>query len=753
MSSKVYLRILQAGIIFSLFIVFLVFEDLLFPYITSKQLSFNILMELMLAVWLVFIMRYPEYRPKRNYVTWGLVAYFIAILASIAVSYDPALSFWGDAERMLGLFHLLHFLIFYFIVITVFRSWPEWRVFFIVSVLAATAISLIGINSVPVYSRIGNTAYVSGYLIFNLFFTALLFIRDKSGLWRWLYLLPVPIMLWEFALARTSGAIIGLGISLLAFILLTGLLHENRVRRRVSLVVFLLAVLGVVLIFSQSSQTWFQNSFLKGLTPQKATFQTRLISWKGAAAEFGNHWLFGAGFGNYAVVFDRQFDPKFYNYARYETYFDRAHNNLVDIASTTGVVGLLTYLSIFVAVAYYLVLRYRSLKDGPSAYRLEVLILVSLILAYFIQNLAVFDSYVTYIGLMMTLGYVFWLASQKELEMEESMVVEEAPVKRRLVIGDNVEIVTLISFLIVALVAINQFNIKPWRMFSGVIDGYTLLSSGKLSSAVIKYQEALTGTPLDRDGRGTLVSWVAANPEVLQELSPTQADSILQYVIGLAKLNVSHNEYDSMAQMQLAQILDTAARHNYQDLALFNYYSSQAIQAIDLAIESSPRRPPVYLNKAQMQLARGEKAEALETVEYAISLNRDFPEGYCRLAQFYFFLEATDKDKTESYLPKVQDPLDKCVDLGGVADIYTPAMLAQALNYYAPKGDYERSLILAERLVMLDSTNADNWLNLAKLYLTVGYEDLASRAYQQAVAIDKDVAADWQEFLEAVSEE
>ena len=69
----------------------------------------------MLAVWLVFIMRYPEYRPKRSYISWGLIAYFVAILASIAVSYDPALSFWGDAERMLGLFHLLHFLIFYFI--------------------------------------------------------------------------------------------------------------------------------------------------------------------------------------------------------------------------------------------------------------------------------------------------------------------------------------------------------------------------------------------------------------------------------------------------------------------------------------------------------------------------------------------------------------------------------------------------------------------------------------------------------------
>lgn len=752
MSSKVYLRILQAGIILSLFIVFFVFAGLLFPFITSKQLSFNILMEAMLAVWLVLIMRYPEYRPKKSYITGGLVAYFIAILASIAVSYDPALSFWGDAERMLGLFHLLHFLIFYFILITVFRSWAEWRWLFMVSVAVATVISLIGINGEMVYSRIGNTAYVSGYLIFNLFFTAILFIRTKSRTWRWLYLLPVVIMLWEFALARTSGAIIGLGLSLLAFFLLLGLLHENHSRRRMSLAVFLLAVLGVIIIFSQSGSAWFQNSFLKSLTFQKATFQTRLISWQGAAIEFSNHWLFGAGFGNYAVIFDKQFDPKFYNYARVETYFDRAHNNLVDIASTTGIVGLLTYLSIFAAVAYYLIVRYRSLNNEEGAARLEILILVALILAYFIQNLAVFDSYVTYIGLMMTLGYIFWFVNQAEtVSGEDELLLTEGP-QPRLVVSSRAEIATLMFFLLLAFLAINQFNLKPWRMFRGVIDGYTLLASGKLSSAVVKYQEALIGTPLDRDGRSTLVNWVAASPGLLQEMDPNQVESILQYVIELARLNVSHNEYDSMAQMQLAQILDVAARQNYQDLALFNYYSGQAIQAIDFAIESSPRRPPVYLIKAQMLLSRGEKEAAIETVQYAINLNRDYPEGYCSLAQFYFFLEAADEEKTGDYLSQVQEPLDKCVDLGGVADIYNPSLLTQALSYYAPKGDQTRSLILAERLVRLDNGNATAWLNLAKLYRASGYEELAFRAYRQAVSLDQTIAQDWQDYLNSLED-
>ncbi|NCU31935.1 MAG: DUF349 domain-containing protein, partial [Candidatus Moranbacteria bacterium] len=48
------------------------------------------------------------------------------ILMSLAVSADYNLTFWGDVERMLGLFHLLHFLLFYFIIITAFRNKKDY---------------------------------------------------------------------------------------------------------------------------------------------------------------------------------------------------------------------------------------------------------------------------------------------------------------------------------------------------------------------------------------------------------------------------------------------------------------------------------------------------------------------------------------------------------------------------------------------------------------------------------------------------
>ncbi len=757
MSAKTYLRILQGGLIASLLIVFFVFRDLLFPYITSKQLSFNILMEFLLVIWVVFVMRFPEYRPKKNLIIYGLMAYFIAIIASCIISVDPILSFWGDSERMLGFFHILHFFIFYLILVTVFRSWKEWRALFLASIIIAPIVALIGLFGEVPYSTIGNTAYVSGYLIFNIFFCAILFFRSEYKGWRWLYAIPVVIMLFEFWHCHTSGAIIGLAVSILLAVFLLGLFHKNKTLRRSSLIVFVLAVAGVIIIFSQSDKAWFQNSFLKNLTAQKVTFQTRLISWKGAAADFKNHPFFGTGFGNYAIIFDKHFDSKFLSYTRTETYFDRAHNNIIDITSTTGLFGLVTYLSIFVAALYYLWKKFKAngrragLDDEAGRQNLEIIVIVALLAAYFIQNLAVFDSFVTYIGLMMILGFIYWLYFG-----EESSLAGDEPSKRRLVMNRDWEWVVLILLIIGAYIFTSQYNLKPWRMFKGVISGYSYIAQGELTSGVAKYRQALTGTPLDRDGRGTLINLVTMNPDLLNTVSAAEAQDALEYTISLAQKNVDESPLDSLTQMQMAQILDTAARYYREDLTKFNYYSALALQAIEKSIEASPGRATIYLVKAQMLLARATndpvvQKEAIETVNYAISLNPEYPEGYCRLAQFYLFLKSQPNSGiTEN---DMNEPMTKCAELDGIKDINSGQLLAQAINYFAGKSDYPNALKAAEQLASLYNTDAQIWFNLAKLYTISGDTVKAGEAAAKAISLDSSLEAGWNSFLDLLSKQ
>lgn len=756
MSAKTYLQILRGGLIASLLIVFFVFNDLLFPYITSKQLSFNVLMEFLLVIWLVFIMRFPEHRPKKSYITWGLFTYFLAVLASCAVSVNFTLSFWGNAERMLGFFHLIHFLIFYLILITVFRSWTDWRTLLLSSVIIAIFVSCIGLMGAEAYSTIGNTAYVSGYLIFNLFFILILWLRNEYRGWRWFYVLGAIIMLLEFWSCHTSGAIIGLSASILLLFLLLGLTHKKRTLRRSALIIFIVAIISVIGLFSQSKSAWFQQSFLKNLTTEKATFQTRLISWKGAAVDFKYHPWLGTGFGNYAIIFDSNFNSEFFNYSTSDTYFDRAHNNLIDIASTTGLIGLVTYLSIFIAVIYYLVKKFKNnggyagTEDTASCKNLEITFIIALLAAYFIQNLAVFDSFVTYISLMIILGFIYWLTGGQEAsESNNASSNKTLPKKSFLTLSPKWEWTILIIFFLIAYIFTSIYNLKPWRMFQGAIRGYGEIMSENFSGGFITYRETLVDTPLDHDARITLINLLISNPQILKALDESSVETDLNYVISLAEKNVATGPHDSLDQMKLAQILDIAARHYSSDITKFKDFSDRSLQAIERSIAASPGRAPVYLVKSQMLLTRSQilstsgentdtlNTEAINVTEYAISLNPKYSEGYCRLAQFQYFL----KDENSAW-----STLKICLDLDGIVFVNSAAILANGLNYYANSKDYVHALMLAERLNFLRGEDPQILINLARLYLLSGENIKADMTAQKAISLDQTLIQDWTNF-------
>ncbi len=686
MTSKFYLRILQIGVIASLLTVFFVFSDLLFPYITSKQLSFNVLTEFLLVIWAIFIWKFPAYRPKKSLMTWGLIAFLVAILWSCTYSVDPVLSFWGDAERMLGVFHVLHFFFLYLVLITAFRSYKDWQILFGSSIIIATIVSVIGLAG-NAYSTIGNTAYVSGYLIFNLYFCALLFYRAGKKGWRWLLSIPALLMLLEFSKTHTSGAIIGLGVSVLLIVFLIGVLHQSKKVKISAWSALIVAITALVLIFSQQNQAWFQNSFLKNLTTQKYTFQTRLISWQAAAKDFPNHPWFGVGFGNYADVFDRYFDAKFYDYSRGETYFDRAHNNLIDIVSTTGIFGLLAYLSIFVAVAIYLL---KLIKRKPGDF--EPLILIGLFAAYFIQNLAVFDSLVTYIGLMISLAYIYYLINpETEPETEKKM-----PEMTALVIG-----------LLLALILTNYFNLRPWRAFQGVIKGYATITQGQMMEGVAIYKEAFkNNTPLDRDGKNALLNSLVGNTKMIVNLSESDRQEVLEYGIKLAKENLANNPGDSLMQLQLAQTYALAANFSETD----EYYNG-ALSAIDAAIAASPERIPVYFMKANILLAKQKYDEALTVINSTIEFNPTFPDAYCQLFRVYNLK----KDAKNAWANG-----DKCIDLKGAETLGMSRDFLTLLQHYYETKDWNRTLVMAKQLAVFQPENEQSWQLLAEVYGELG---------------------------------
>ncbi|MFH1255418.1 MAG: O-antigen ligase family protein [bacterium] len=735
MPLKIYLNILKTGIYLSSVSVFLVFSNLLFPYITSKQIFFNVLIEILAIFWISLVIKYPEVRPKKSWITFGLAAFLAFLFVSSVLGIDFNLSFWGDIERMLGLFHVAHFILFYLIIITVFRGWKDWRNLFIVSVIACLFICFYSITKIP-YSTIGNTAYVSGYAIFNIYFALILFFRrrmeEKTKRQDWLasavYLAAALIILPVMKFTHTRGAYVGLGISFLLFFILRSLFSQSKKIKIYSLSAVAAAVVFVCLVFAFPESGLVKNSSVLStitqISSKQVTFQTRLISWKAAWKDFPGHIFFGAGYGNFAVTFDKYFDPAFYSYTSSETYFDRAHNNLVDIASTAGLASLLAYLSIFAAVFYYLA---RCRRDGKVSLD-EFILLACLFTAYFIQNLAVFDSLATYICLMPALGYVYWLANGHE-EQE----VDNQPGL------DNKELAVLAAAGLIFISIIFQYNIKVWKMLDGTIKGQIQLAGGDIAAGVEEYKKALSHkTPLDRDSRSSLINSINVRQNEMLSLGGEKAKEIADYAVSLAEENVKLNPSDSMMQMQLAQTLNTAAMVNQDNQNKFYFYSDRALEAIGESIKASPGRVTVYFVKAQIYISRSDKNNVIETLKYAVRLNEKYAESSCYLSKIYIYFN----EEEPGY-----DYLDKCLDLNGSSYVQPIDFLKVALKHYTEKNDQKRILTLYERWADLEQSNAKIFVNLSLLYAKTGNNDKAVKAAQKAAELDPSMKSAAEEFI------
>ena len=74
-------------------------------------------------------------------------------------------------------------------------------------------------------------------------------------------------------------------------------------------------------------------------------------------------------------------------FGQYETWFDRAHNTVLDVMSMTGVFGLIGFLAIYLAIFYS---SWRAYKKGWIDLPIAAM-LFALPIAYFVQNLFVFD--------------------------------------------------------------------------------------------------------------------------------------------------------------------------------------------------------------------------------------------------------------------------------------------------------------------------------------------------------------------------
>lgn len=449
----------------SLFSVVIVLNTTFFPFIGGKYYFFRMAVSLALiffGFWWGFEADRGEvlarFRKISRHPLFIAVSLFVLVylLASI-FALNPHAAFWSNFERGEGGFQMVHYYLFFLLLLLTFQAPKDWKKLFILSIIASSLVILYGVlanlgwvkNFINPYQNqfpatlwgrltetrfqgsLGNPAYVAPYLMFAIFYALYLWVSrgvKSKSFFSALLIFLVGFFLFFFILTQTRGAFLGLVAASMVFV--TYLLFAIPRARKWTLISFLSLVVAIGLLGS-----YRQTDFVKNLPGGRffeifdlgyktQTVQTRLWTWGSAWAGFKERPVLGWGPENFSVVFDRHFDPRhFIPGTSSETWFDRAHSVFFDYLTETGTLGLLSYLSIFF-IFYWQFFKKKSFspssrsesstpKESPvlaSFLNHPVLkgLVIALPIGYLVQGLVLFDVIPIYLNLFLFLSFALY---------------------------------------------------------------------------------------------------------------------------------------------------------------------------------------------------------------------------------------------------------------------------------------------------------------------------------------------------------
>jgi O-antigen ligase len=376
-------------------ILFLVFASLLvpvivpagffFPYVVPRNIFFRVVTELgtVILVWgLCF--DGDELDLRFEPIFWALAAFVAASLLSALFSPARDHSLFGDFERMGGVWAWLHLALFFLVLRTVRdREW-SWvlNAVLIVGIFVSLG-AIVEHSRFPFFARfsdavvspsastVGNSGLLAAYLLFGVGLAA--YLAATSARFRLLYLAAGGVNLLGLVFAENRSTVIGLLLGALTGSVIFASLQTTSRRRWVA-PISAIAAASLVLAISAGLRTFPSSALARhtptvlqrlALTNPAGSDESRTMQWRAAIDGFKDRPLLGYGPENHDLVWSAHLDPGIY---RLDTdIYDRTHNQYLELLATTGLIGALAFLGIWLAIAVTLIRAYRDERLSASS--------------------------------------------------------------------------------------------------------------------------------------------------------------------------------------------------------------------------------------------------------------------------------------------------------------------------------------------------------------------------------------------------
>lgn len=571
----------------------------MYPFIFSKIIAFRIIVAIVLAVAFIYLLskRFPL-RIRREPLMIALLIFFAVQIITSLFGTDFSRSFWSTQERMTGLFTMVHLIAWFMLMVAFIRTVRQWNMLLAFSLgvsLIIAAYAFIGPNGGQIFSTLGNPIYLSVYAMIHVFLGAILFSLSKKQIGLQFFGACATIVnLIIMILAGGRGVILAFAVSTALFLLALVFFLPKKTR------IASLGVLGIMAAFcagllwygtTPQGTAWAETSLpysIKRIVLLKQYWnpENRTEVWRIGIEGFKERPLLGWGWENFSYVFQKYYTKPIPGEGF--TYFDRSHNQVIDIIVLTGILGLVAFLALWGAIFWTLASILRTKKSKRE--KIAILLIGSLFLAYFLQNLTVFD---TPAPLIM---FTFILAFTAVFCRSEENIVGHYEEARHL---STIRTVQLVGASLLLLITIVYWNVLPFFNSSFIVKGVRSAQTD-MDKALKWFKKGSSGNDFVAiEGRQQMTRAIGLSLNA-SKLSESEKQEAVSYAIGEMRKNIAIHPLD--------------VRHYYALSALYRVQGEWDKSALEraegelkIARALAPLRPETFAES--LQLAAQKKDE------------------------------------------------------------------------------------------------------------------------------------------------
>jgi tetratricopeptide (TPR) repeat protein len=581
-----------------------------------------------------------------------------------------------------------------------------------------------------------------GYAIYGVF----LWMAESERGARWFYICAATLMFLAVFMTAVRGSILGVAVASLLFALLWSTLYRSKKAKNALLIG--IGALAVFFVFAMAfrSTSFVQNSpYLSRVTDFSSstfTVQTRFWAWQAGFegwSENAKTVTLGWGPENFNIPFSKHFNPKFFTGPGSETFFDRAHNMFVEVTVTMGVLGILAYLSMFIALFWALI----RLMRTPGDNRIIGIGFTTMIVAYIIHNCFIFDTSANYITFFTMLAFVVF-ASTRGLGEPESSKFEIRNSKLHLAKWTGTQKAGATVLTLAVVVGVYATNIRPslanFATTRAIVAGW----QGDWANAVNNYRQSIGyDAPGRYEFRDRFAQYLLETSNATDISKVPDFQSVTLEAIADVQQNIVENPDDYLPYLYISRLYIILGKNDKK-----SPYNDKALEYSMAALKISPTFVRTLYEVAQAYINKGDLPAALQWFTKAKDLNPTVGGTWWYMGIVQYQIAANAKDNAG--IKQAVGYLTTAVQKGyGLSESDSQKLVSA----YAQEGDVADAVPVLEQMTKNYPTNSQYWGSLATAYAQMGRTQdaiTAARKVYELSSGDAQTQAQAEQFIKSL---